>query len=212
MATPTTITPTSTKTYVLDGTLLNACSCAGPCPCWEGDDPDGGRCETFVAYHIDRGQVRGVDVSGLTLVQVSQIPGNILAGNWRVVWYVDERATPAQQQALLDVFGGQLGGAPADLAQLYREVVAVHPVPIEDTVENGQGILRVGQAVYSETAPYTDTQGRPTRLLDTIWSTIPDSQAYVGKAAVHRVTISEHGMVWEFTGRNATQDRFHFEV
>jgi hypothetical protein len=205
-------TPTTTRTYELDGTLLDACSCAGPCPCWVGDDPDGGKCETFVAYHIDHGQVRGVDVSSLTVVQVSQIPGNILAGNWRVVFYIDDRATQAQRQALVDVFGGKLGGAPADLAKLYREVVAVHFVPIEDTVENGRGILRVGKAVYSETSPYTDTQGRPTRLLDTIWTTISDSQAFVGKASVHRVNIPEHGMVWEFTGRNATQDSFRFEV
>jgi hypothetical protein len=205
-------TPTTTKTYELNGTLLDACSCAAPCPCWVGDDPDGGKCDTFVAYHIDRGQVRGVDVSGLTLVQVSQIPGNILAGNWRVVFYMDDRATPQQQQALLDVFGGKLGGALADLAKLYREVVAVHSVPIEDKAENGKGILRVGKEVYSETAPFTDTQGRPTKLVDTIFSTIPGSPAYVAKASIDRVTIPEHGMVWEFTGRNATQDTFHFEV
>ena len=46
---------TATKTYTLDGSMLEACSCAGPCPCWVGDDPDGGRCEAFVAYHIDHG-------------------------------------------------------------------------------------------------------------------------------------------------------------
>ena len=51
------------KTYVLDGTLLEACSCGGPCPCWVGDDPEGGRCDSINAYHIDRGHVGGVDVS-----------------------------------------------------------------------------------------------------------------------------------------------------
>ncbi len=68
------------KTYVLDGTLLEACSCGGPCPCWVGDDPDGGRCDSVNAYHIDRGRVGGVDVSNLSFVQVNQIPGNVLAG------------------------------------------------------------------------------------------------------------------------------------
>jgi hypothetical protein len=205
-------TPTTTKTYELNGTLLDACSCAAPCPCWVGDDPDGGKCDTFVVYHIDRGQVRGVDVSGLKLVQVSQIPGNILAGNWRVVFYVDDRATPEQRQALLDVFSGKLGGVPADLAKLYKEVVAVHSIPIEDKVENGKGILRAGQAVYAESAPYTGAQGGPTELVDTIFSTVPGSPAYIAKASIDRVNIPEHGMVWEFRGRNATQDSFHFEV
>ena len=98
------------KTYFLDGTLLEACSCGGPCPCWVGDDPDGGRCDSVNAYHIDRGQVGGVDVSNLSFVQVNQIPGNVLAGNWRAIFYIDDQATPAQQEAILNVFGGKLGG------------------------------------------------------------------------------------------------------
>jgi hypothetical protein len=176
-----------------------------------GDDPDGGKCDAFIAYHIDRGHVRGVDVSGLSLVSVNQIPGNVLAGNWRAVLYIDGRATPEQQQAMLDVFGGKLGGAPAELAKLFGEIVAVHSVPIDHRVENGKGTLRVDKVVYSEMAPYTDAQGRPTTLHDTVFSTIPGSPAYVAKASIHQVNIPEHGMTWEFSGRNAVQGDFHFE-
>ena len=68
------------KTYVLDGFLLEACSCMAPCPCWIGDDPDGGSCDSFLAHHISQGQINGVDVSNLTVAQVVQIPGNVLAG------------------------------------------------------------------------------------------------------------------------------------
>lgn len=202
----------ATTTYTLDGTLLEACSCMGPCPCWVGDDPDGGACDSFVAYHVDRGQIRGIDVAGLSLVLVCQIPGNVLAGNWRVALYVDDRATPEQQEALLDAFGGKLGGAPADLAALIGEIVAVHPVRIDHHVEGGKGSLRVGEAVYSEMAPYTDAQGRPTSLHDSVFSTIPGSPAYVAKASTHQVNIPEHGMTWEFSGRNAIQGNFHFEA
>src|SRR5437588_290295 len=127
------------KTYVLDGTLLEACSCGGPCPCWVGDDPDGGRCDSVNAYHIDRGRVGGVDVSNLSFVQVNQIPGNVLAGNWRAIFYLDDKASPAQQEALLMAFGGRLGGPLADVAGLVGERVAVHSVPIEHRVEGGKG-------------------------------------------------------------------------
>lgn len=202
----------ATRTYSIDGTLLEACSCAGPCPCWLGDDPDGGTCDAFIAYHVDSGQIRGVDVSNLSLVVVSQIPGNVLAGNWRAVLYVDDKATPEQREALLDAFGGKLGGAPADLAALLGEIVAVHPVPIEHRVEGGKGTIRVGQSLYSEMAPYTDTQGRSTSLHDSVFSTIPGSPAYVAKASIHQVNIPEHGMTWEFSGRNAIQGSFHFEA
>jgi hypothetical protein len=200
------------KAYVLDGTLLEACSCGGPCPCWVGDDPDGGRCDSVNAYHIDRGQVGGVDVSNLSFVQVNQIPGNVLAGNWRAVFYIDDNATPEQQVAVLNVFGGKLGGPLADVASLVGERVAVHYVPIEHRVEGGKGTLRVGQVVDAEMAPYTDANGRPTTIHDTVFSTIPGSPAYLAKASHHRVTIPEYGMIWEFSGRNAIQGDFHFEA
>jgi hypothetical protein len=206
-------TPTDTKkTYVLDGTLLEACSCGGPCPCWVGDDPDGGRCDSVNAYHIDQGQVKGVDVSNLSFVQVNQIPGNVLAGNWRAVFYIDDKATPEQQEAILNVFGGKLGGPLADVASLVGERVAVHFLPIEHRVEGGKGTLRVGQVVDAEMAPYTDANGRPTTIHDTVFSTIPGSPAYLAKASHHRVNIPEYGMIWEFTGRNAIQGDFHFEA
>jgi hypothetical protein len=200
------------KTYVLDGTLLEACSCGGPCPCWVGDDPDGGRCDSVNAYHIDQGQVKGVDVSNLSFVQVNQIPGNVLAGNWRAVFYIDDKATPAQQEAILNVFGGKLGGPLADVAGLVGERVAVHFVPIEHRVEGGKGTLRVGEIVEAEMAPYTDANGRPTTIHDTVFSTIPGSPAYLAKASHHRVNIPEYGMIWEFSGRNAIQGDFHFEA
>ena len=203
---------TTQKTYDLDGTLLEACSCAGPCPCWVGDDPDGGTCDAFVAYHIDRGQINGVDVSGLSLVNVAQIPGNVLAGNWRLVIFVDSKATTAQQEAILNAFGGKLGGPLADLAGLVGEIVTVHSMPIEHRVEGGKGTLRIGTMVEAEMGPYTDANGRPTTLHDTVFSTIPGSPAYVAKASLHRVNIPEHGMTWEFSGRNAIQGDFHFEA
>ncbi len=69
--------------YQLEGTLLEVCSCDVLCPCWIGEDPDGGTCDSVVAYNLHKGTIRGVDVSGLTLVSVVNIPGNILEGNLR---------------------------------------------------------------------------------------------------------------------------------
>jgi hypothetical protein len=203
---------TTKKTYSLDGTLLEACSCMGPCPCLVGDDPDGGKCDAFTAYHIDRGQINGIDVSGLSLVEVAQIPGNILAGNWRLVMYVDDRATPAQQNAMLNAFSGKLGGPLSDLASLIGEVVKVYPVPIDYRVEGGKGTLRVGNVLDAEMAPYTDAAGKPTTIHDTVFSTHSGSPTYVAKASRHRVNIPEHGMTWEFSGRNAIEGNFHFEA
>ncbi len=57
-----------------------------------------------------------MDVSNLSFVQVNQIPGNVLAGNWRAVFYIDDKATPEQREAMLNVFSGKLGGPFAGVA------------------------------------------------------------------------------------------------
>lgn len=198
--------------YAIEGKLLEACSCEGPCPCWVGDDPDGGKCDGLVAYHYDKGHINGVDVSGLTLALASHIPGNVLQGNWRVAVHVDSKATPQQKEAILAAHTGQLGGPLADLAPLIGEVLGVYDVPIEFDMVEGKGTIRVGEAISAEMQPYTDMQGRPTKLIDSIFSTIPGSPAYVGKAKSFKTDLPQHGMTWEFNGRNAVLGDFRFEA
>jgi hypothetical protein len=197
--------------YAVEGRLLEACSCAGPCPCWVGDDPDGGTCDAFLAYHYDKGHFNDVDVTGLTLALVAKIPGNVLAGNWKVAAYVDSKASPKQKEAILAAHTGKLGGPLADLAKLVGEVVGVHDAPIQFNLVEGKGTIRVGNAVSADMQPYVDGQGRPTKLVDTVFSTIPGSPAFVGKATSHKVNIPEHKMAWEFTGRNAVLGNFRLE-
>jgi hypothetical protein len=103
------------------------------------------------------------------------IPGNVLKGNWRALVYDDDRATPAQQDALLSVFTGKLGGPIADLAALIGEVVGVESVPITFTADKGKGTLIIGQAVQAELVPLTGPTGEPTTLHESIFSTIPGS-------------------------------------
>src|SRR5205809_514971 len=82
--------------YTLEGKLLEVCDCKTLCPCWVGDDPDNGTCKGTLAWHFDKGNIDGVDVSGLTFAALCDIPGNILKGNWRVICVVDKKAKKAQ--------------------------------------------------------------------------------------------------------------------
>lgn len=199
------------KIYELEGQILEACSCKAPCPCWIGDDPDGGYCDSFVAYHIDQGKIQGVDVSGLTLVKIVYIPGNVLAGGWKAVVYIDSNSTPEQQQLLEKVFNGELGGAIADVASLVSDVLDVRVAPIEYNIENGRGTIKIGDVLVSEMEPYRGPDGSPTKMIDSIFSTIPGSPAYIAKASVHRVDLPEFNLIWDYTGRNAIQGLFRFE-
>ena len=124
------------------------------CPCWVGEDPDGGSCDAFNAYHFDAGTIRGVDVSGLSLVKVVRIPGNVLAPNsWRQVIFVDDRASKEQAEALIEAYQGDLGGPLADLAGLVGETLAIERATIVHEVSDGEGTLRVGDVVTSQLGP-----------------------------------------------------------
>ena len=162
-----------TTTYDIEGRLLEVCNCEAICPCWVGLDPDNGTCDSILAWAVDRGTVKGVDVSDRIIGLSVHIPGNVLAGNWKVVVYVDERCDETQQEALLAVFTGQLGGAIADFAALIGEVLAVERVPIVCSVVNGRGTLSFGDVATADLEPFTGATGQPTTLQDTVFSTIP---------------------------------------
>jgi hypothetical protein len=192
--------------YQFQGTLLEACNCDVLCPCWIGEDPDNGTCSSVVAYHFDAGKVRGIDVSGLTIANVVFIPGNVLAGNWKQLIFVDDQANDEQAQAIVDAFSGKLGGPLADLAQLIGERLGVVRAPISHEIVEGRGTLSVGDgAVLAEMEPYRGPDGSVTTLQNSIFSTVPGSPAWVGKARRFVVNLPEHGWTYEFEGRNAIQ-------
>ncbi|MBR0683488.1 DUF1326 domain-containing protein [Roseomonas eburnea] len=194
--------------YDLKGELLEVCDCNTLCPCWIGEDPDNGTCRSSLAYHIDKGEIDGLDVSGLNFGIAVFIPGNVLAGKWRVIRYVDDRATPQQEAALLKAFRGELGGPIADLVSLVGEEVAARRAPITFEVRQGKGTLRIGDTVHAEMEPYRGPTGEPTRLVESIFSTIPGSPAYVSKASEFRLTQPELGIDLKLQGHNAIQGLF----
>jgi hypothetical protein len=191
--------------YELEGSLLEVCTCNVLCPCWIGEDPDGGDCLSVVAYHFDRGMIRGVDVSGLTVASAVHIPGNVLAGNWKQVLYVDEAASEEQYEGIVAMMTGELGGPLGDLAQLVGERVAIERAPIAHKIVDGAGSLKVGDVISADMHPYTGPDGSTTTLQNSIFSTVPGSPAYVGVADHQKVDIPEHGLTWEAEKRNAIQ-------
>lgn len=206
------MTTTQTGTaYDLHGDLIEACSCMGPCPCWVGDDPDDGRCNSFTGYHFNHGTARGVDISDITTVSLVQIPGNVADGNWREIMFISDNATDEQQDALMDALQGRLGGPLADLAALITDRVATYKVPIEYTISNGTGVVKVGHpsgdgfAIDAIMEPYRGPDGEPTKLVNSSWNTIPGNEALVGKASHNKISMPEDKMEWAYEKRNSIQ-------
>ena len=188
------------------GSILEVCTCKVLCPCWIGEDPDGGTCDSTVAYHVDTGSVNNVDVSGLTLAVAVHIPGNVLKGNWRVMVFVDERHIPAGASAHAGVLW-EARWPSGRLCPVVRR--GSRGATGSHYLRGGAGerSLQIGASVDAELEPYLGTTGAPT-LHDTIFSTIAGAPAYVGKAPRFKMTNTGLGIDVDIQNHNAIQGAF----
>ena len=198
--------------YEFQGKMLEVCSCDVICPCWAGQDPDGGTCEGILAYHIDTGTIEGIDVAGLSYAILLHLPGNVLQGNWRIVVYIDDQASDAQHEALLKALTGQLGGPLADVAQLVGEVAGVERAAITFDFDQGAGHLRIGAGIEAQMESLQGTTGQPMTMHDTVFTTIPGSPMYVGRAPMFRAHASDYGFSIDLQGHSSVQGEFRFAV
>ena len=198
--------------YHLEGRLLEVCNCRVLCPCWIGEDPDFGTCDTIVAWHFDKGTINGVDLAGRTIAMIAHVPGNILEGNWTAAVYLDDKVSKAQEEALLAVYTGKKGGPIADLAKLIGTVVSVERAPIRFDVTGGKGTLAIGTDYYAELEPYLGATGGQTTLSDTVFSTVPGAPVFVGKAPTYRSKNAKIGIDVDLKNHNALQSTFVFDA
>ncbi len=198
-------------TYQLEGRMLEVCTCNTVCPCFVGEAPDGGTCDVTVAWHMDKGTIEGVDVTGCTIAAIAHIPGKPLDGNWRAAVYIDDGASETQETALLDVFTGKLGGPIADVAKLIGEVVGVERVPITFIAQNGKGSLKIGDAADAEMEPYVTADGTIATLSNTLFSGAPGAPALLGSSPRYRAKHASVGIDVDLSGHSAVECSFVFE-
>ena len=104
----------------------------------------------MLAFHIDRGDVEGVDVSGLTFALVVDSPPVMSDGGWKMGVVLDAAATEAQGAALGRVLGGELGGPPAMLGPLIGEMAGIEQVAAEWRQTDGTVSVRFGDLIDVE--------------------------------------------------------------
>ncbi len=141
----------------LEGTYFENCSCDTICPCtWSGltAHATNARCLAMLAFHIDQGDIEGVDVSGLTFALVVDSPPVMSDGGWKLGVVVDAAANEQQGGALGRVLGGELGGPPAMLGPLIGEMAGIEQAPAEWRESDGTFSLRFGDLIDVEVETY----------------------------------------------------------
>jgi hypothetical protein len=157
--------------WKIEGRYFENCPCNAPCPCTASLDlgADVERCTPVLAFHVDSGEVDGVDVSGLSVVAVADTPQVMTEGDWRLGVFIDDAASDEQAEKLGAVFGGQLGGPMEALAPLVGENLGVERAAIEFSSEAGSHRLKVGEAIEMEVediVPFGSESGKPARMVD----------------------------------------------
>jgi hypothetical protein len=97
------------------------CNCAWGCPCQFNALPTYGRCEALVAVHIREGYYGATKLDGLTYAAAYWWPGAVHEGNGIVQFAIDDRATPDQRTALLNITSGKEG---CTLFEIFSSVVS----------------------------------------------------------------------------------------
>ncbi len=126
--------------------------------------------------------------------------------------YIDQDASDAQFEAIVNVWSGKLGGPVAELARLVGEVVSVERTPIRFGVQGGSGVLTIGEVSHAELEPYRGPDGSTTTLTNTIFSTVPGAPVFVGKATRYRSKHEALGHDLDLSGHNALQSTFVFDA
>lgn len=147
--------------WSLKGTYFENCPCDMVCPCTTSGitkPADAERCRVVFVFHIDSGEVDGVDVSGLTVAMLADTPQIMSDGNWRVGVFMDEDATQEQADKLGAVFSGQLGGPMEALSGLFGENLGVEVAPIEYEDDGRRHRVRIGEFAEIEIEDFVPPQ------------------------------------------------------
>ncbi len=122
--------------YDVRGVAIHQCSCRSACSCIFENPPN--NCALAAVYHMDRGEVGGVDVSGLSFISVDGTPPNGRENPQGGVVYLDARADPAQRRALLVILEDH-GEWPGDGRPVYDVPILFTPTATGyDTVVPGR--------------------------------------------------------------------------
>src|SRR4051812_46961502 len=125
--------------WSVSGTYLEACNCEAICPCRRIGGVAGGRstygeCIGALSWVIERGADGDTDLTGLGVILACRYHDDEPGSPWTYALYLDDRASPAQQQSLERIFTGAAGGTALDhfpWAWKASTRVATKAVPLE---------------------------------------------------------------------------------
>ncbi len=124
--------------WKISGLYFEACNCESVCPCYSARPPTYGYCEGNCAWHIQQGQFSELSLDGLNVIMVQRCDGFMRETKWQCWFYLDDRATAEQFEALKRIFTLTDGGHLARIFGTLWEVQSVERAKIELKLDDWQ--------------------------------------------------------------------------
>jgi len=174
------------------------------CPCTTSGlsrPADKERCLVVLAFHVDRGEVDGVDVSGKSVVVIADTPQLMADGNWRVGMIMDASASAEQAASLGAVFGGQLGGPMAMLAPLIGEMIGLESSSIDYVNDGRRHAVKVGEMIDIEIEDFV-APGNPSGEVERLTGMFHPANSTLTIAKATRSRVDAFGMSFANPDKN----------
>lgn len=201
-------------TWRLDGTYFENCSCDMVCPCTTSGlsmPADYERCRVVLVFHINSGQVDGVDVSNLTVGLLADTPPLMADGNWRVGLFMDAAASQRQAEKLGAVFSGQLSGPPAMLQPLVGEMLGMEVAPIDYADEGRRHRVKIGNAVQIEIEDFVPP-GNPEGAVSKLTGMFHPANSTLTIARATASRVKAFGLEFSNVGKNGHSAPFSWSA
>ena len=191
-----------TVAWSIKGELILNCNCTVFCPCVVSlgkHPPTEGYCQAWSGVRIDKGQYGDVDLSGLNVGLMMDIPGNMGRGNWKVAAFIDNKASDDAYDALVAIFSGAARGTTGLFKMLVGEFMGAQREDITFETEGNARRLTVGRKIQGEVVPVGGAGGNDMVITNTEYWMGPD----ITVATATKGKVRSHGRVWDFDGRSA---------
>jgi len=137
------------------------CNCSYGCPCQFNALPTHGNCEAVAGMEIEKGHHGDTPLDGLRFVGIFRWPGPIHEGKGEAAVVIDERAKPAQRDALLRILTGQDTEPGATIFQVFSTTLEKLHEPIFAPIDFQSDVdARIGRLVVPGV---TEGRGEPIK-------------------------------------------------
>jgi hypothetical protein len=191
------------EAWTLRGELVLSCNCTIFCPCTLSlgkAPPTEGYCQTWAGIRIDEGRFEAVDLSGIKVGLIMEIPGLMSRGNWTAGVFIDDQASIQAVKALTRILTGRAGGSTHLLSILVGHFLGVRQAAIKYDVAGETRIFSIDKIVDGAVTPIPGKDKEHPVV-------IRNSEYWVARdivvARADKSRVRAFGRNWDFAGRSA---------